>query len=106
MENYTQYAGQEKWDWAESIQDRRSGTGQSPYILCRVENYTRHTGQEKWDCAESIPDKRSGAVQSPYQTREVVLCRVHTYRIRTDMEIYTWHIRQEKWCCAKPIHTE
>ncbi|CAI9576718.1 unnamed protein product [Staurois parvus] len=48
------------------IQDRRSGTVQSPYRagevgLCRV-----HTGQEKWDCAESIQDRTSGTVQSPY----------------------------------------
>ncbi|CAI9567006.1 unnamed protein product, partial [Staurois parvus] len=102
------------------IQDRRSGTGRSPYIqnkdryrelypvyrtgevgLCRVhtyrirtdtKDYTQHTGQEKWDCAGSIQDKISRIVQGPYRTGEVGLCRVHT--------------GQEKWDCAGSIHTE
>ncbi|CAI9586438.1 unnamed protein product [Staurois parvus] len=66
-ENDTRHPGQEKWDCAESIhtewgqiprmtpgiQDRRSGTVQSPYIQNGddTENDTRHPGQEKWDCA-------------------------------------------------------
>ncbi|CAI9533562.1 unnamed protein product [Staurois parvus] len=47
------------------IQDRRSGTVQSPYIQnkANTENDTRHPGQG-----------------------EVGLCRVHTYRIRGDTE--------------------
>ncbi|CAI9552622.1 unnamed protein product, partial [Staurois parvus] len=67
------------------IQDRRSGTVQSPYI------------QNKDRYRELHP---------AYRTGEVGLCRVHTYRIRTDTENYTRHPGQEKWDCAESIHTE
>ncbi|CAI9587842.1 unnamed protein product, partial [Staurois parvus] len=53
-ENYTRHPGQEKWDCAESIQNRRSGTVQSPY----------RTGEV--------------GLQSPHRTGDVGLCRVHT----------------------------
>ena len=50
--------------------------------------------------------KRYRELHPTYRTREVVLCRVHTYRIRTDTENYTRHTGQEKWYCAESIHTE
>ncbi|CAI9586466.1 unnamed protein product [Staurois parvus] len=34
------------------------------------------------------------------------ICRVHTYRIRTDTDNDTRHPGQEKWDCAESIHTE
>ncbi|CAI9619976.1 unnamed protein product [Staurois parvus] len=40
------------------------------------------------------------------RTGEVGLCRVHTYRIRTDTENDTQHPGQEKWDCAESIHAE
>ncbi|CAI9576719.1 unnamed protein product, partial [Staurois parvus] len=52
------------------IQGRRSGTVQSPYI----QNKNRYR-----------------ELHPAYRTGEVGLCRVHTYRIRTDTENDTWH---------------
>ncbi|CAI9554369.1 unnamed protein product [Staurois parvus] len=67
------------------IQDRKNGTGQSPYI------------QNKNRYREFHPASRTG---------EVGLCRVYPYRIRTDTENYTRHPGQEKWDCAESIYTE
>ncbi|CAI9555904.1 unnamed protein product [Staurois parvus] len=103
--------GQEKWYRAESIQDRRSGTVQSPYIQNKDRYRKLHP---------TYRTGRSGTVQSPYiqnkdryqelhpayRTGEVGLCKVHTYRIRRDTDNYTRHTGQEKWDCAESIHTE
>ncbi|CAI9615293.1 unnamed protein product [Staurois parvus] len=69
-----------------SIQDRRSGTVQSPYI------------QNKRTYRELHPASSTGG--------EVGLCRVHTYRIRGHTKNYTCHPGQEKWDCAESIQTE
>ncbi|CAI9601217.1 unnamed protein product, partial [Staurois parvus] len=71
--------------------------------LCRVhtyrmrtdtENDTQHPGQEKWDCAESIHTEWGQISRMTHPasgTGEVGLCRVHTYRMGTDIENDTRH---------------
>lgn len=87
------------------------------FALFRTDS-TKHFYKQILRITLGIEDKRSGTVQSPYiqnriiywelhpvyRTREVVLCRILTCRIRTGTENYTQYTGQEKWYCAESIH--